>query len=158
MNDSKQSIASRIQACPSRDAMAREALSILIDATGASGGHLFCLSKGRLLPVASSEPARKPRELQLALEHMLKREYGGDLVTTIYDASNMTPAAIQPLEQQDGEPLVLLGNHGGDTVVAGVAVLRYPDGARSALHRRTLDELTRALVAVKLADPVVCAS
>jgi len=158
MKDSKQPIVSRIEACTSREAKAREALNILIETSGARGGHLFCLSKGRLLPVASTEPNRSLRELQVTLELMLKREYAGDLVTTALEPATLPPAAMGGPELQDGEPVVLIGNHDGETVVAGVAVLRDPDPARETLPRRVLDELTRALVTVQLADPMVCAS
>jgi hypothetical protein len=156
MHDSAKNVAGRLRACAGSEATAREALAILMEAAAATSGHLFCLVKGRLQLVASSDASKQDvRELQNALESMLLKEYSSDMVTTALETTSLPP---QSQLRGGAKPLVLLGKHDGDTVVVGVAALQVPGDGRFAVRRATLEGVIQALISTKLADPLVCAT
>lgn len=158
MKESGRNVVSRIDGCTGPEAKAREALAILMEATGAVEGQLFCLAKGRLKLVASSgEPSVEVRDLRGALEVFLQKEYAGEMITTKLESNSMAPNALRGAAGQAGfEPLALLGKHEGEAVVAGVAALKYTGAARPSLRRATLEALTQALITSDLAEPLAC--
>lgn len=159
MNDSAKTIASRMRGCTGADAVAREALTILLEATGASGGHLFCMAKGRRLQlVASSEHLRDVQEVRGALEGFVQKELSSEALTTALEAVTVPPGGMRGVGERNFEPLILLGKYDGDAVIAGVAALYYPGAGRTTLRRSTLEALTHALITHELAEPVACVS
>lgn len=156
MNDAK-TVANRLRSCSGPDAIAKEALTILLEATGASAGHLFCLANGRLRLVASSETAQDINELTSALDAFLQKELASDIVTTALETATLPPSALRRAPgAKPAEPLVLLGKHEGDAVIAGIAALHYSGEGRPVLRRSMLEALTNALITSKLAQPVAC--
>jgi hypothetical protein len=154
MNESAKHIGNRLRNCSGRDAKAREALSILLEATGARDGHLFCFAGARLQHVASIGSAQDARTMLPALESMLKHEFASNMISTVITNATLPPRADEQLG--GAEPLVLLGKHAGDTVLAGVAALRYAGDARQTVRRATVEALVHAMIDAKLAEPLAC--
>ena len=154
MNESAKHIGHRLRNCSGRDAKAHEALSILLEATGARDGHLFCFAGSRLQHVASIGSSGDARTMQPALEAMLKREFASNLITTVLSNATLPPPTAAQLG--GAEPLVLLGKLAGDTVLAGVAALRYASDARQTVRRAPIEAVAHALIDAKLAEPLPC--
>lgn len=159
--DAARTVYSRMLTCISPSERAQRGLQLVLEATGAEAGYLFGLRSGKLQAMASTEAADAPADLKAMLDDFVQREFEQDDASG--DVSLLARArrlgAVERLIDELGrefEPLLLAGQHHGETMIAGVAALHFRDDERKEPRGPMLDAVVAALVAEDVIDPITC--
>lgn len=153
--DPARTVYSRMLTCVSPAERSEKGLQLLLEATGASAGHLFGLRSGRLSWLAggdATEPsAALVRTLETFMQHELEDESRGRVT--------LQPAALASVVDDWGRefvPLVLRGKHRGEAMIAGLVALHYEDDEQPPRRRAMLEAIIDALIAGDIVDPITC--
>jgi tetratricopeptide (TPR) repeat protein len=138
-------VQTRMNSCSARDTRARQALALLLEASGAAGGHLFLFDAGGLFPAASHEQSQ-PSEKLLALAQEYVAADICESKTVTVNAADLTAhgTTMPTMFTERGSRLVpvLLCDYDGERgVLSGLALLSV--GGKALQMPR--NELTRAI-------------
>jgi len=137
-------LSSRLQGCVDRAGRAREALRLLLESTGATGGFLFELQRGSLEPLASlEEDAPSPALLQMLAERASANLDADDVATSQVLAAGDEPS-MSVFTDESGrsyEPMVLTR----DDPPILLAALRYTADERHPVRHEMLEAMALAL-------------
>jgi hypothetical protein len=153
-------VQARIERCASADERARTALHVLLEATGASSGHLFGLRDGRLSWLASSEQAQPEPTLTAQLERYLhaQLEAGGAATELASSASyDSAESRFTDARGRAFEALLIESRGSGENVIGAVAALHGERVAAAEVSRALLETLAAGLLEHDDVDPVTCA-
>jgi hypothetical protein len=137
-------LSSRLQGCIDRAERAREALRVLLESTGATGGFLFELQRGGLELLASvEEEAPMPALLQMLAERAIANLDPDDSATSMILAADDEPltAVFKDESGRSYEPMVLTG----DDHPVLLAALRYTTDERRPVRHEMLESMALAL-------------
>jgi len=136
----RRKVESILSACTDAGARAQSALSLLVDALRAPSGYLFALRGGELVVVAAPpDRPRPPKSMIATLGAYLTAELTDDEAATATSFDRATETQTQIFE--DGRcyrPIVLRASNGGESVVAGIAVLEVQPQQAELLPSRVL--------------------
>jgi hypothetical protein len=149
---------SRLRSCLGARERADQALKLLLEATGAEHGVLCGRRDGQLVVIAASDPEAERSEVLDLLEAHLRAQVSLRDDATALDTGSVVAVAshLTDAKGRTLEPIVLLGDRGGETVVAAVAALYYGTAPRAEARSEALDALAAALLEQDDVDPVTC--
>jgi hypothetical protein len=129
--------------CVDRRERARCALTLLLEETGATEGHLYGWLAGRLTLFGSVPDAPAPEQLLALAEHLIEAELRAGDITA--DGPTMSRPPTLPVSATQGlVPTLLCAHRDGESAIAGVVVLALPR-ATEAPSSQLLHSLAESL-------------
>jgi tetratricopeptide (TPR) repeat protein len=150
----------RLDHCIDRTERARLALSLVLQACDAKGGHLFGVRQGTLEHLGSFPERDAPETLQPALAELLEQERQGDGATVVVDE----PAAHSSAENSPYSRIaelgfnaqVLLANRSGEPAIVGIVVVEQEPGQTTYVPAQVAEGIAEVLAEQGDVDPMTC--
>jgi hypothetical protein len=144
-------IRTRMNAFDDRDERAQHALELLMHDSGARSGHLFLFDAGGAFAAASLGRSPPNEALLVSVQQYLEAELHETktAVVTMADVAGAETAAATVLSAGDVRfaPVLLSDNDGGDSQLAGLALLAMPDKGLQAPRSELVRAISRCLLA-----------
>jgi hypothetical protein len=118
-------VLSRMADCIDDRERFRCALTLLLEETRASAGHLYGWLSGRLTHLAAVPSAVPPADIAADLQHFVEAELRASEITAKGGASEPSPPSVRDLTAGPLQPVLLCADRDGEPTVAAVALLGF---------------------------------
>jgi hypothetical protein len=139
-------VLSRMADCIDDRERFRCALTLLIEETRASSGHLYGWLSGRLTHLAAVPAAPPPTGIDADLQHFVEAELRASEITAKGGASEPSPPSVRDLATGPLQPVLLCADRDGEPTVAAVALLGFGGSTWRKPSRQLLSKLAQALL------------
>jgi hypothetical protein len=139
-------VRTRMNTCSERRDRARQALDLLLEDSGAPGGHLFMFDAGGLFPAASHPGFANENLLRVAQQYLeTQREETKTAVVTTAQVGPSYRVAVARNEDQL-VPVLVSETQDGRRVLTGVALLAARDGTVRMPREALVHAISRCLL------------
>ncbi|HMI90941.1 MAG TPA: hypothetical protein VK509_06235, partial [Polyangiales bacterium] len=138
-------VRTRMSTCTERRDRAQQAIELLLEDSGAPGGHLFLFDAGGLFPAASQPGFANEKLLHVAQQYLeTQREETKTAVVTTAQLGPSHRVAVARNEEQL-VPVLIVESHDGRRLLTGVALLAARDGTVRMPREALIHAISRCL-------------
>jgi len=138
-------VRTRMSTCTERRDRARQAIELLLEDSGAPGGHLFLFDAGGLFAAASQPGFANEKLLHVAQQYLeTQREETKTAVVTTAQLGPSHRVAVARNEEQL-VPVLIVETHDGRRLLTGVALLAARDGTVRMPREALVHAISRCL-------------